>query len=130
MRNEAVDILVTSYYRKDFTEKCLLAISNYTTYPHRIIVGDNGSNLETTDMLEDYFEVGVIDELVLLSENRGLEPMKNILLSHVQSEYFVDTDNDIIAPDGEWLTRLIKLMDERKDYAAIACTPQVFIGAI
>jgi glycosyltransferase involved in cell wall biosynthesis len=124
-----IDIVITSYFRKEFTEQCLLKLKKYTFTPHRIIVVDNGSDSETTDMLRGM----EIDELVLLPDNIGLEPAKNIGLSHVTSDWFVDSDNDILVPPFEkgkdWLQRLLELKDKNPEYAAIACPPQVFIGA-
>ena len=128
-----ISIVVTSYYREELTEKCLLSIKENTTYPHSVTVIDNGSDMETQDTLWDLKEMGLIDTLILLPENKGLEPAKNLALNFVESELYVDTDNDVVAHKYEdkcWLTRLVELMDKYPDYVAISSTPQIFIGAI
>lgn len=128
-----VDIVITSYHRPDFTWRCLDNIDKYTVTPHRVIVVDNGSDQGTLDVLWDAKENGLIDVLVLLDKNHGLEPAKNFGLHHVDSEFFVDTDNDILVPpprgDRDWLSSLLSLQKSNAEYAAIACPPQVFIGA-
>lgn len=133
MQNEKIDICITSYFRSEFTAQCLEKLKKHTNTLYRVIVGDNGSDMKTRDMLWDYYEKGLIDELVLLSDNIGLEPLKNMLLHHVRSSLFTSTDNDILVPplneDGDWLSRLIKLMETDQELAAIALTPQIFIGA-
>lgn len=129
VRNKTIDIVITSYFRPHFTAQCLEKIKEHTKYPHRIILIDNGSDQETTDYLWDAWENDAIDLLILNDHNEGLEPAKNHAFNFVTSEYVVDTDNDILCPPFDWLERLKRLLDERPDYAAIACPPQVFIGA-
>ncbi len=133
MAQNKIDIVIISYYRPEFTWKTLDAINENTTTPHRVIVVDNGSDSETLDMLWDAREAGLADILVLLDKNYGLEPAKNIGLALVRSELYVDTDNDILVPpvnqDGDWLTHVKKLMEKDENLAAIALSPQVFIGA-
>ena len=126
-QEKRIDIVVTSYNRPKFTAQCLESIAE-TTHPHRVILIDNCSDQETQDYLWDAREAGLIDILILLDKNIGLEPAKNRTLSFIESELYVDTDNDIIATDKDWLTKLIKLMDEHKNYAAIASRPQIFVG--
>jgi hypothetical protein len=71
--------------------------------------------------------------LIELDENIGLEPAKNIGLQNVESDLFVSTDNDCIPmpPDkeGDWLSKLVKLMDDNPEFAAISCRTQVMIGS-
>lgn len=126
-----IDIVVTSYFRPDFTYDCLSSIQAFTTTPHRVIVVDNGSDKETIKTLRECQEEEMIDELILLPNNLGLEPAKNIGLQIVESDFYVDSDNDILLPppikDVDWLARLMELMTS--EYAAIALPPQVFIGA-
>lgn len=125
MRDQ-VSIIVTSYFRKDFTAECLSRLNVYTDNYHLILV-DNNSDQETRDMLWDFQENGLIHDLVLLNENRGLEPAKNIGLSLVKSDIFCDMDNDIYVQEG-WLEDLLRLKEKYPEYAAIAAHPQDFIG--
>lgn len=127
-----IDIVIISYHRIEFTLDMLSTIKAFTTTPHKIIVVDNGSDDQTVMALNEAREEGLIDELILLPKNLGLEPAKNIALKSVTSELYIDSDNDLIPmppdKDGDWLSKLVRLMD-KKEYAAISCPPQVFIGA-
>lgn len=132
MLRDETDIVITSYFRSQFTWDCLSSLKKYTTTPHRVIVIDNGSDQETLDILWDAKEEKLIDVLILLDKNYGLEPAKNYALNFVRSERYIDSDNDILVPpptDSDWLEKLHRLMDKNQEYAAIACPPQVFIGA-
>ena len=133
MEGEIIDILITSYYRSEFTWQCLESLKKYTLTPHRVIVVDNGSDQETLDMLWEGKDNGLIDVLVLLDKNYGLEPAKNYGLSFIKSSVFADTDNDILVPPpdhgGDWLSQLRTLLEKEKKLVALSLTPQIFIGA-
>ena len=129
-----IDIVIVSYERYAFTSAMLSAIRKYTIdIDYRIIVIDNGSHIDVHKSLTNDKEKGYIDILVLLDKNYGLEPAKNIGLSLVHSDWYVDTDNDCIPrpPVGghSWLIDLLRLKAQNPAYLAISCPPQVFIGA-
>lgn len=126
-----IDILTVTYERPHFDVDFLEAIKRDTDYLHRVIVVDNGSR--KTEHLVEAKRRGLIDVLVLLDKNYGLEPAKMYGLPFVRSPIFVDTDNDCLPRprvDGhDWLSDLVRLMYDHSGYAAIACPPQVFVGA-
>lgn len=126
-----VDILMVTYERPAFTLESLLQIKQHTDYLHRVIVVDNGS--QNTEHLEKARRDGLIDVLILLDKNYGLEPAKMYGLPFVRSPLFVNTDNDCLPQPRvggtDWLTKLVQLMYDSPRYAAIACPPQVFVGA-
>jgi len=127
-----IDIVMVCWGRMAMTELAIMTISQHTMTPYRLIVIDNYSSEEMRDMLRNLEDNGVIDVLVLLDTNIGLEPAKNIGLSHVKSELFISTDNDCLPmkdnDDGDWLQKLVTLMDNNEEYAAIASRTQVMIG--
>ena len=118
------DIVMTTWNRDDMTYRAIKALRANTITPLRLIVVDNGSEYPPTDY--------GIDILVLLDKNYGLEHAKHIGMQFVESEYFISTDNDILAakPDGtsDWLGKLITLMNANPKYGAITCRPQVLVG--
>jgi len=128
-----IDILFVTYHRPNFCYMALESIHTRTKIPHRVIVVDNGSGPEKQDMLRKYQKEGVIDVLLLLDKNYGLEYAKNTGLRFVESDpYFVNTDDDCLieAPtaEGDWLSKMVKLMDENPDYGAISTRPQALMG--
>lgn len=132
-RTKAVDILLVSYHRPNFTFMTLESIIQRTTTPYRLIVVDNGSRPEQQDRLIEYQREGFIKVLCLLDRNWGLEYAKNTGLRFIESEpYFINTDNDLLieSPTGgtDWLAKMIKLMDDNPKFGAIAARPQIQLG--
>ena len=128
-----IDILLISYHRQEFTRQTIDSIRERTTTPYRLIVVDNGSSVDMQQMLMDYHMMNVIKVLILLDRNYGLEYAKNTGLRFVDSQpYFVNTDNDLVieAPTGEgdWLSKMVKLMGTHPDFGAIAARPQILLG--
>ena len=128
-----VDISFVCWNRPQFTRWSLQSIYENTKYPHRVIVIDNGSEPTMQMQLAEMKYNGWIDQLILLDKNYGLETAKHLVMEFVDSEpYFVSTDNDILAYKYEpqcWLERLVWLMDNHPEYAAIGCRPQILVGS-
>ena len=133
--NEKIDIFILSYLRPKMTMETIKYLKERTRYPYRLFLIDNGGNEEAKiEYADDFFLT--IDP----SYNVGVHSGWNIALALAESDYFVTTDNDILVPDVEgiegieglgeldWLGQLVKYMDERPDYGAIALQPQKFIG--
>jgi len=125
---KSVDIFITSYLRQYYTQKTIEYLYERTKHPFRLFVINNGGNDE---VVEEGTKDGKIFLGVNFSYNVGIHAAWNISLAMAESEYFITSDNDIYVPDldSDWLTQLVKLMDERPDYGAISLCPHVFIGA-
>ena len=117
-----IDIFITGYQRQSLTGETIRYLRSRTKTPYRLILIDNGGNHVFKDAVDVY---------VGLSKNVGIHAAWNIALSLAESDYFITSDNDIYVPDLEpdWLTTMVRYMDERPDYAAISLHPHVFIGA-
>lgn len=122
-----IDIVTTTWGRGEMTKRSINSIRNNTTTPYRLIVVDNGSEAVLQEWLLHNSEVAVF-----LDKNYGLEHAKHVGMQFVESKYFISTDNDILAskPDGtgDWLGKLIMLMNANPRYGAITCRPQVLVG--
>ncbi len=129
---QPIDILMTTYFRKDFTKKCLDYLIERTKYPFRMIVVDNGSTDGTRELLQDYEKQypAIFKRVILLNENKGLQASKMIGMDYVESEYFVNTDNDVLPPllEPDWLSQLLDIIKRNPNYGAISCRPQKMIG--
>ena len=126
-----IDIVLVCWNRPKFTRWSIQSIRDNTKYPHRLIVIDNGSDWQLQGDLVEMKYNGWIDTIVLLDKNYGLETAKNLGMNFVESDYFISTDNDILAYKYEpcWLERLVWLMDHHPEYAAIGCRPQILVGS-
>jgi GT2 family glycosyltransferase len=131
---QPIDLHLVSWKRPKMTELVIRTIHRNTNRNHfRLVVWDNGSGLETQLMLANLQDNGLIDELINYSENVGLEKARHkLLMEHTQSEYFVCIDNDCLPQpadiNGDWLQKLVLLMENYEDFAAISCRTQVMIG--
>lgn len=129
---QVFDIVLNTWNRPKMTERVILALAKNTTTPSRLIVVDDCSDAPTQKILEKYYKAGIIDKLIINDERLGLEPSRNVGLKEVQSDYYISMDNDCLPmpPDenGDWLFKLVELMDVNLDFAAIACRPQVMVG--
>jgi glycosyltransferase involved in cell wall biosynthesis len=131
-QNNTVDIVIVTYNRLEFTQRCIRLINERTKVKFRIIVVDNCSDDGSQDWLFDAKKLNDIQHLILLKRNYGIHMAKNYGLALVRdSKYYIDIDNDILVPDikPDWITSLAMLMEKYPDYAAISCRPQVLVGA-
>lgn len=133
---QPIDLHLVSWNRPKMTELVIRAIrANTKPENYRLVVLDNGSKLETKQMLALLHDNGMIDEVKLMPSNEGLERARQYLLinnTYPNSEYFICVDNDCVPPPVEngqdWIERLVNLMERYEDFAAISCRTQVMIG--
>lgn len=131
-----VDLHLVSWNRPEMTELVIWTIhKNTKPENYRLVVLDNGSNLETKQMLATLHNNGLIDEVKLMPSNEGLEKARQYLLlnnTYPDSEYFICIDNDCLPPpveDGkDWLERMVELMEKYEDFAAVSMRTPVMIG--
>ena len=121
-----IDIFLCAYLRPMFTEQTIIYLKERTKYPYGLFLINNGGNEDIAEVYKDD-----IFMTINLSKNAGVTAAWQIAQSLAESEYFITTDNDIYVPDldPDWLTQLIKFMDERPNYGAISLHPHIFIGA-
>jgi len=119
---------MTSFYRKQFTEKTVQLIHERTIPgTFQIHIFDNGSDKETRDFLYGLLDTGKIASLHLDSRNTGCLYNKGVfhIMTEVTSKYYIVTDNDIYPPklDPDWLTQILGIMEEHPELAFL--TPQL-----
>ena len=119
---ENTDIFICSYLRNNFTQECLQYLKERTKSPHTTFLVDNGGNAQFRNVVDYYVGFGT---------NMGIHCAWNVALALARSKYFVTADNDLLVPilGPDWLSQMVKFMDERPDYGAISMAPHIFIGA-
>ena len=75
--NKPIDIVTLTHNRMQFAAATIWSIINYTDYPYRIIVVDNGSTDGTKEWLIGMKAKGFIHELILNDKNLGIAEAKN-----------------------------------------------------
>lgn len=127
---EPIDIFITTYERQEFTRECIEYIKARTKSPYKITVLDNGGNewLETAEGFEDVTYVPLHKSV----GNAGIHFAWNVAVSLAKGKYFITTDPDLLVPllEPDWLSQMVKFMEDRPDYGAISMMPHIFIGAV
>ena len=123
---KSIDIFITAYQRQNYTEQTINYLYERTKFPFRLFIINNGGNDAVVNALKDRLFLEIKP-----NHNIGIHGAWNLALAMAESEYFITSDNDIYVPDldPDWLTQMVKFMDERPDYGAISLCPHVFIGA-
>ena len=119
---QPISILMVTYERDYLLKRAINALYERTRYPYRLFVVDNNSKTDETKNTLKYFKkIGKVFEHIFLDENVGLPAALNAGFSHMQSEYFITTQDDLIPPDLQpcWLERLVHLIEKYPEYGAI-----------
>lgn len=133
MSDSRLELHLVSWNRPTMTELVVRTIAQNTHQSnYRLIVWDNGSDIDTLGMLTNLQENGLIDELIMSPENVGLEAARHAMMAACETDYFVCIDNDCLPPPivngRDWLENMVDLMQKYEDYAAISMRTQVMIG--
>lgn len=131
-----INLHLVTWNRPKITELVIKTIRRNTKRDnYRLVVLDNGSNLETKEMLVRLQDAGMVDEIHSMAVNGGLESARQYLLlnnTFPGDDYFICVDSDCLPPrikDGkDWVENLVELMQKHEDYGAISCRTQVMIG--
>lgn len=122
------ELHLISWNRPKMTELAVKTIARNTPRSeYKLVVLDNASDESVVDMLQDLTDKGLVDTLIALKTNVGLEAARDVLIRETETKRFVDVDNDCLPPKG-WLKGLNDLMDKHHEFAAISLRTQVMIG--
>ena len=112
MKNKKVTLIIVPRERFSYTQKSLESIYQNTNAPFDLIYID----LNSPSKIEHYLETQSQEKnFHLIRVNRYLSPhqARNLALAHVDTEYVVFMDNDVLVKPG-WLEALVKCGDETK----------------
>lgn len=116
--------LLGGYYEQalEVLEECLTSIYKNTPEPHDVILFDNRSCREVRKYLEEAFEQGLIQYLVLSDKNIGKIGAWNFMFGAAQGEYVAFSDADILFRPG-WLTSSIEIFKEFPNVGMVTARP-------
>lgn len=103
-------VIVLSYNKRLYTERCLRSLLASTARPLEIWVVDNGSTDGTVEFLKAFREEaaaqGIEVALILNPTNVGAVRGRNQALEKVRGEYIAFLDNDVVVRRRRWLEGL------------------------
>jgi GT2 family glycosyltransferase len=128
MNKKPVQIYITSWFRLSFLKKTIQFIRERTE-PNSYLINifDNGSDIETRNLIYEYLNKGIINVAIFDRRNTGC--LYNKLIYHAmvenKDEYYCVTDNDVYPPklSPDWLNQMISIMDNHPELAML--TPQL-----
>jgi len=121
----SIPIFMTSWHRRDMTERAVREIHERTTPgTFELHLYDNGSSKETRDYLVSLLDDGKITSLVLDSRNTGCVYNKGVfhMMTESTSEYYCVSDNDVFPPklSPDWLSQMVAIMGKHPELGMLA----------
>jgi GT2 family glycosyltransferase len=114
------DIVIPVFNRLEMTKDCLESIIRETTSPYRFIIIDNGSAPETKSYLESFIKTNNNSILIRNPENLGWVKAVNQGLKAAAASYVCIMNNDTVVRTGDWLTKLIKILQDGRNIGMIS----------
>lgn len=119
MNKVKVAVVILNWNGKDYLEKFLPNVLQYSKEIAKIYVADNASTDDSVNYIKNNFpEVGI----VINDKNYGFAEGYNVALKKIEAEYFVLLNSDVEVTEN-WIEPIIELMD--KDQSISACQPKI-----
>ncbi len=113
-------IVILNWNGKHFLEQFLPSVTAYSSLPGvSVIVADNGSTDDSLAFLEAHYPH---IRIIRLDQNYGFTGGYNRALMQVEADYYILLNSDIEVTEN-WLTPLLKLMDDHPEVAV--CMPKI-----
>ncbi len=103
-------------------ETCLNSLWSTTDLAHDLLVFDNGSGDEARRYLQQQFDQGKIQLLILSDKNLGKGGAWNVILQAAPGEIIAYTDSDALFYNG-WLSKSIELIDGFPNVGMVTSRP-------
>jgi glycosyltransferase involved in cell wall biosynthesis len=121
----AVSVIIPTYYRNDYLEKCLLSVTAQTYEPIEIIVVDDSGEGFAEDVVSQFPDV----EYIPLEKNSGPNVARNTGIDYASGEYVqLLDDDDTLRP--EKFTRQVQLLEENSQAGVAYCAGQTECGDV
>jgi GT2 family glycosyltransferase len=115
-------ILIVNWNNYSDTKECLDSLAQLTSDNYQVMLVDNGSIDNSSQLLEEEFpEI----QFVNLQENLGFAGGNNVGLEYALKEEFPFTlllNNDTIVQDGDFLAKLVQVLEEEPSVGAVGPT--------
>lgn len=104
--------------RMDVTKMTLRSILANTEEPYDLLVFDNGSSPEMVNYLQELYQNGSIDYLLLSERNIGKLNALNMIFNIAPGEIVAYSDDDVLHLPG-WLGKHLEIIDTFPDVGAV-----------
>jgi GT2 family glycosyltransferase/glycosyltransferase involved in cell wall biosynthesis len=111
-----VSIIILTYNKVGYTFQCLESILSNTDMEYEVIIVDNGSSDETTNLLNKLLNINVIRN----DDNLGFILGCNMGASVSKGRYLLFLNNDIVVTP-RWLSKLVNTIESNSSIGAVGC---------
>ena len=93
-----VSIIISTYNRPDALTLCLESLLRQTVMPDEILIGDDGSDHRTAEVIQHYQQLAPVPLRHIWQEDKGfrLAMSRNRCIASAQGDYIIETDGDLI----------------------------------
>lgn len=111
-----VSIIIPTYNRKDLISTCLKSLSSLTYSHYEIIVVDDASEDDTSNLIKSEFKKA---KIIINNIRRGPAYCKNqgILRSKGQFIWFLDSDSIIV--DNDCLSNMVDILENNREVGCV-----------
>lgn len=105
-------LCLLSFNRPQFVVDAISSLYQNAGYPYELIVHDDGSDEETTEVLRQFLASGLISTLILNppGHNQGQGIALNRMFQMAKGDPIVKLDHDLIFHNG-WLRRCVEIIE-------------------
>ncbi len=125
---EKMSVLLLTCNRKALSERTIRELYKRVKNPEflHVIVVDNASEDGTKELLEQLLQEKKIHVVVNLKKSINICSAYNVGLQHVETEYFLTMQDDVIIPElkPDVVEQLVDLMNKNPNVGGIGCRIQ------
>jgi glycosyltransferase involved in cell wall biosynthesis len=94
----SISLIISTYNRPDFLELVLLSILRQKELPNEVVIADDGSTIETQQLIEDYQKKFPVPLIHVWHEDVGyrLSMIKNKATAKASGDYIIFIDGDLM----------------------------------
>ncbi len=113
--NPIYTIIIPTFNRADELTELLSSIANlnFPIESFEVIVSDDGSTDETTDLINTFLEKGAFPLKYIQQENQGPGAARNHAMQKANGSFFIFVDSDVTMPE-EWLQNISTVVQAEK----------------
>lgn len=105
-------VIITTYNRPDALKRVLDALKNQTRLPDDVVIGDDGSGTDTTQMIHGFMNRSPYPLFHVWHEDKGFRAAKirNMAIKKSNGDYLISLDGDCI-PDKHFISDHLSLAE-------------------
>lgn len=124
-KSSNVTVIIPCYNDGQYIMEALQSLYYQTLLPEKIIIVDDGSNIDTKKILSTINHSLV---QIVYQENKGVSAARNLAISLAQTDYIVNLDADDYF-EATFIEKAIAVLNQDQEVVAVSSYHHVFNGA-